>query len=140
MKVEVGVLGSPSLISPIAFVDVKQHRTLSPEVRSQALRESRGGRLGRPVPNTPHCLCGRKATLNWNLPGPSDGVNPGIALGFGVAAQVVLALSLALVCDGEAILKHTDRNATIRPITTIIIMMHYSLRGCFCGWSALPIT
>ena len=29
-------------------------------------RESRGGRPGRPVPNSPYGLCGRKATLNSN--------------------------------------------------------------------------
>ena len=28
--------------------------------------ESRGGRLGLPVPNSPYGLCGRKATLNLN--------------------------------------------------------------------------
>ena len=34
--------------------------------RTQELCESRGGRLGLPVPNSPHDLCGRKATLNLN--------------------------------------------------------------------------
>ena len=27
--------------------------------------ESQGGHPGLPVPNSPYCLCGRKATLNW---------------------------------------------------------------------------
>ena len=36
-------------------------------VRGQELFESRGGRPGLPVPNSPYALCGRKATLNLNL-------------------------------------------------------------------------
>ena len=32
--------------------------------RAQELCESRGGRPGLPVPNSPYGLCGRKATLN----------------------------------------------------------------------------
>ena len=31
-------------------------------IRAQELCESRGGRLGLPVPNNPYGLCGRKAT------------------------------------------------------------------------------
>ena len=31
--------------------------------RAQELCESRGGRPGFPVPNSPYCFCGRKATL-----------------------------------------------------------------------------
>ena len=41
--------------------------TSSPEadaVRAQEVCESRGGRPGLPVPNSPYGLCGRKATLN----------------------------------------------------------------------------
>ena len=33
--------------------------------RAQDLYESRGGRPGLPVPNSPYGLCGRKATLNY---------------------------------------------------------------------------
>ena len=36
-------------------------------VRTQELCESRGGRLGLPVANSPYRLCGRKATLNLNI-------------------------------------------------------------------------
>ena len=36
-------------------------------VRDQELCESRHGRLGLPVPNTPYGLCGLKATLTLNL-------------------------------------------------------------------------
>ena len=36
-------------------------------VRAQELCESRGGRPGLPVPNSPYDLCGRKATLNDRL-------------------------------------------------------------------------
>ena len=32
--------------------------------KAQELCESRGGRPGLPVPNSPYGLCGRKATLN----------------------------------------------------------------------------
>ena len=35
-------------------------------IRAQELCESRGGRAGLPVPNSPYGLCGRKATLNLN--------------------------------------------------------------------------
>ena len=51
MKVEVAILGSPSLISLMVFVKVKQHC------------ESRGGHPGLPVPNKPYGFCGRKAAL-----------------------------------------------------------------------------
>ena len=46
VKVEVAVLGSPSVISPVVSVDIKQHW------------------IGLPVPNSPYGLCGRKAALN----------------------------------------------------------------------------
>ena len=54
MKVEVAVVGSPSLISLMVSVDVKHH-----ERKRRSL-----GRL--PVPNSPHGLCGRIATLKQN--------------------------------------------------------------------------
>ena len=62
MKVEVDVLGSPSLKS-LRFLWTK--RTLQPTrcTRAQELCESRGGCPGLPVPNSPYSLCGRKATL-----------------------------------------------------------------------------
>ena len=63
MKVEVDALGSPSLIVRTVSVDVKQHYTCT-FYRVQELRESRGGRPGLPVPNSPHGLCGREGTLN----------------------------------------------------------------------------
>ena len=34
-------------------------------VTAQELCNSRGGRPGLPAPNSPYCLCGRKATLNY---------------------------------------------------------------------------
>ena len=52
----------PSLIFLMVSVDVKQHRTAT--FRAQELCDSRGGRPGLPVPNSPYGLCGRKATLN----------------------------------------------------------------------------
>ena len=65
MKVEVAVLGSPSLIVLMVSMDVKQHLK---KLRAQELCESQSGRPGLPVPNG---LCGRKATLNitrtWSL-------------------------------------------------------------------------
>ena len=60
VKVEVVVLGSPSLIVRTVSVDVKQHWTQA----EQELWESRGGCPGLPVPNSPYGLCGRGATLN----------------------------------------------------------------------------
>ena len=64
---QVAVLGSLCLIVLYTVsVDVKQHGTGTPHsvVRVQELCESRGGRPGLPVPNSPHGLCGRKPTLN----------------------------------------------------------------------------
>ena len=55
MRVEVAVLGSPSLT------------VLMLQARAQELYESRGGRPGLPVPDSPYGLCGRKATLNLDL-------------------------------------------------------------------------
>ena len=88
VKVEVAVLGSPSLIVLMVSVDVKQHCTRGQD-RGQELSEcrgallglpfiivrmisvdvkqpceSRGGRPGLPVHNSPYGLCGRKATVN----------------------------------------------------------------------------
>ena len=62
MKVEVAVLGSPSLIVLI----VCGSKATFEEVHYKApeLCGSRGGRPGLPVPNNPYGLCGRKATLN----------------------------------------------------------------------------
>ena len=48
MKVEVTVLGSPSLIILMVSVDVKQRSTWNSD--TQELCESRGGRPGVPVP------------------------------------------------------------------------------------------
>ena len=55
VTVEVDVLVSLSLIVHIVSEEVKQ---------AQELCESRGGRPGLPVPNSPYDLCGRKAILN----------------------------------------------------------------------------
>ena len=65
MKVEVAVLGSPSLIVFVVSVDVKQHLEKKKLAdRAQEVCERRGGRPGLPVPNSPCGFCGRKATLN----------------------------------------------------------------------------
>ena len=67
VKVEVAVLGSPPLIIPTVSVDVKQHlKKKAFWLRAQELCESGGGRPGLPVPNGPHGLCGRQATMNLN--------------------------------------------------------------------------
>ena len=53
-------------------------------VRAQELCESRGGRPGLPVPNSPCDLCGRKSTLDLNWPNraqklcESGGGRPGL--------------------------------------------------------------
>ena len=63
MKVEVAVLGSPSLTVRTVSVDVS-NILRSSIFRVQELCESRlGGRPGLPVPNSPYGLCGRKATF-----------------------------------------------------------------------------
>ena len=65
MKVEVAVSGSPSLISLMVFVDVKQHRTALTHTRQSSLtvKVDSGGHLWLPVPNKPDGFCGRTATL-----------------------------------------------------------------------------
>ena len=50
--------GCNSVSAPLEGENWIQH------LRAQELCESRGGRPGLPVPNTPYGLCGRKATLN----------------------------------------------------------------------------
>ena len=62
MKVEVALLGSPSLIVHTVSVGVKQHSAT--RIRAQELCESRGDRPGFLVPNKLHVFCGRKATLD----------------------------------------------------------------------------
>ena len=59
MKVEAAVLGSPSLIVLTVSVDVNNTERVS-AFRGRELCESRGGRPGLPVPNSPYGLCGRK--------------------------------------------------------------------------------
>ena len=76
VKVEVAVLGSPSLTVRAISVDVKQQWTWTVRHRAQGLCESRSGRSGLPVPNSPYSLCGRKATLNkLDMPQPTDGTS-----------------------------------------------------------------
>ena len=59
MKVEVAVLGSPSLIILTVSVDVKQHlKKLRGCVRVEVEVSP-----GLPVPRTPYGLCGGKATF-----------------------------------------------------------------------------
>ena len=50
----------------IMKIDICGHKAAlnSGGTRDQELCESRGGRSGLPVPNSPYGLCGRKATLN----------------------------------------------------------------------------
>ena len=75
MKVEVEVLGSPSLIVCTVSADLNQHCTLSLSLclslslslsvfRAQELCESRGGGPGFPVPDSLYGLCGPKPTLH----------------------------------------------------------------------------
>ena len=66
MKVEVAVLGSPTVIVLTVSVDVKQHWTLTALRRVQELCESRCGRPGFPNRNSPYGLRGRKATLDFD--------------------------------------------------------------------------
>ena len=61
---EVAVQGSPSLaVQAYGLCGRKATFNLF-SVRAQELCESRGGRPGLPVPNSPYGLCGRKATFN----------------------------------------------------------------------------
>ena len=63
-NVEVAVLGCSSLTVLMFFCGCKA--TVNSNCQSstaQELCESRGGRPGLPVPNSPYCFCGHKATL-----------------------------------------------------------------------------
>ena len=55
VRVEADVLGSLSLIVITDSVDLKQH--WNEALRAQELCESRGGRPGLPVADSPYCLC-----------------------------------------------------------------------------------
>ena len=50
-------------LSPNMIVTVSSIPVLEETFRAQQLCENRGGRPGLPVPNSPYCLCGSKATL-----------------------------------------------------------------------------
>ena len=63
VKVEVDVLGSQSLIARTVSVDCKATLNIKHPQSSEADCESRSGRPGFPVPNSPYGLCGRKATI-----------------------------------------------------------------------------
>ena len=67
MKVEVAVLGFPSLIVLMVSVDVKQHWTRN-------VLEFQSSRAGLPVHNKPDGLCGQKAPWKENLSARSSGV------------------------------------------------------------------
>ena len=58
VEVEVAVMGSPSLIIRIVSVDIVRQIELGQLFRAQEPCESRGGRPGLPVPNSPCGLCG----------------------------------------------------------------------------------
>ena len=64
---------TPSPLSSVFLDPYFQNSTIrdnrisaSVKSRAQKVCESRGGRPGLPVPNSPYGLCGRKATLNPN--------------------------------------------------------------------------
>ena len=64
MRIEVAVLGSPTLIVFMASVGVKQHlkkNSTGTEIRSFVKVEVVD--MGVVVPNNPYGLCGRKARL-----------------------------------------------------------------------------
>ena len=65
MKVEVDVLGSPSLIVLTVSVDVKSNTVyfIKRSERRSCVKVEVDD-LG--APNSPYVLCGRKETLNWN--------------------------------------------------------------------------
>ena len=52
-------------------------------IRAQELCESRGGRPGLPVPNSPYGLCGRKATVNLREVTRRHGYSLRVLLGHG---------------------------------------------------------
>ena len=71
MKVEVAVLGSPSLIVLMGSVDVTEE-ALNLNMQFPQLRRCvyvEVAVLGRP-PNSPYGLCGSKETLNLNMQFP----------------------------------------------------------------------
>ena len=78
MKVEVDVLGSPSLILLTVSVDIKQHlKKKAVWFRAQELCESPSGRPWLAVPDGPYGLCGRKATFEEETPS-QKGKTPGL--------------------------------------------------------------
>ena len=67
------ILGSPSLIVLIVSVVAKQHlKKKSGERQGSGAAKSEGGRPWLPVPNSPHGLCGCKATFEEEEWGASE--------------------------------------------------------------------
>ena len=89
VKVEVAVLGFPSLTVLMVSVDLKATFKADDEavIRAQELCESGGGRPGLPVPNSPYGLCGRKAALNLNC----------VKIVFGSPSLIILTVSVVSV-------------------------------------------
>ena len=58
---------------PNGFCGRKETLKQNPLFRAQEMCESRGGRPGFPVPNSPYGLCGRTATLTELNGGRSSG-------------------------------------------------------------------
>ena len=67
MKVEVAVLGSPSLVVLMVSVDLKQHLKKTSSQSSGAVCESRGGRPELTVPNSPNGFCELDATFEKDV-------------------------------------------------------------------------
>ena len=78
------VLGAPSLIVLVVSVDFKKHLKMC---------ESRGGRPGLPVPNSPYGLCGRKETLNCSISELRSCVKVEVAV-LGSLSLIVLMVSV----------------------------------------------
>ena len=62
------------------------------------LCESRGGRPGLPVPNSPKGLCGRKATLNELLSRAYDGDSAQRSCKLHCSSAMTISVGLALSC------------------------------------------
>ena len=72
----IGIYVYPGMSWPFlcgSKVTLEEEEEWTSDVRVQELCESRGGRPGLPVPNSPYGLCGRKAALYTLQNGQSAG-------------------------------------------------------------------
>ena len=133
VKVEVDVLGSPSLVVRTVSVDVKQHWTVVSE-SCGAVCESRGGRPGLPVSNSPYGLCGRTATLNELLPAMLSHLAAAVSAFLHTLkwsnSNVLVARGLAIYLHGHRCVTWKENGDTRHAVSTLWSLRQWNNGYC----------